>query len=208
MTKVEDLLYRFRWQIGFLIFGLILIGCGILLFKTLPFGNTEIEVLNNDEINGDTKKELTVEVAGSVEKPGVYTFSSGSRVEEAIIEAGGLSGDADRDWVEKTLNRASLLTDGQKIYIPSVSDNQSDNLSAKSNGGYLGQDSSVQGSFSQLININTASQKDLESLWGIGPVTAQSIIEQRPYSTVEELLIKKILKQNVYDRNKDKLTVY
>jgi len=45
---------------------------------------------------------------------------------------------------------------------------------------------------SENININTASQNQLESLWGIGPVTAQNIIEQRPYSTVEELLNKKI----------------
>jgi len=61
---------------------------------------------------------------------------------------------------------------------------------------------------SENININTASQNQLESLWGIGPVTAQNIIEQRPYSTVEELLNKKILKTNVYETNKDKLSVY
>ncbi len=59
-----------------------------------------------------------------------------------------------------------------------------------------------------MININGASQKELESLWGIDPVTAQNIIEQRPYSSVEELLNKKILKTNVYETNKDKLTVY
>ena len=60
----------------------------------------------------------------------------------------------------------------------------------------------------KLININTASQKELESLWGIGPVYAQNIIEHRPYSKVDELIEKKILKTNVYDRNKDTLTVY
>lgn len=59
-----------------------------------------------------------------------------------------------------------------------------------------------------MVNVNTATQKELEALWGIGPVTAQNIIEQRPYSTVEELLNKKILKTNVYETNKDKLSVY
>ncbi|EKD47123.1 MAG: helix-hairpin-helix DNA-binding motif-containing protein, partial [uncultured bacterium] len=60
----------------------------------------------------------------------------------------------------------------------------------------------------KLININAASQSELETLWGIGPVTAQNIIEQRPYSSVEELLSKKIIKQNVYDKIKDQIAVW
>ena len=60
----------------------------------------------------------------------------------------------------------------------------------------------------KLININTASQKELESLWGIGPVYAQNIIEHRPYSSLEELLTKKIIKKNVHERNKEYLTIY
>src|SRR3989344_1087747 len=66
----------------------------------------------------------------------------------------------------------------------------------------------ILGVLDNLININTASQSELESLWGIGPVYAQNIIEQRPYSSVEELLTKKIIKQNVYDRVKDQISVY
>ena len=66
--------------------------------------------------------------------------------------------------------------------------------------------STIQGS--GLIDINTASQEELESLWGIGPVYAQNIIEQRPYSNVEELLTKKVIRSDIYEKNKDKLTVY
>lgn len=59
-----------------------------------------------------------------------------------------------------------------------------------------------------MININTASQSELESLRGIGPVTGKNIIDHRPYSDVSELLSRGVLKKNVYEDNKDKMTVY
>ncbi len=58
------------------------------------------------------------------------------------------------------------------------------------------------------VNVNTASSAELDELWGIGPVTAEKVINGRPYGSVEELLTKKVLKSNVYERNKDKLAVY
>ena len=78
-------------------------------------------------------------------------------------------------------------------------------LIAIGSGGVLGTDLGGQ---IKPVNINSASQSELEGLWGIGPVYAQNIIEHRPYSKVEELIEKKILKTNVYDRNKETLTVY
>jgi len=148
-----------------------------------------------------------IEVSGAVETPGVYKLSTNARVEDALIAAGGISADADRNWMEKTLNRAAKITDGQKIYIPRINE-QTGGASANNATGYQST-SSVGGSdFANTVNVNTASQKELESLWGIGPVTAQNIIEQRPYSTIEELLNKKILKTNVYETNINKLSVY
>jgi competence protein ComEA len=205
-NKLEDLLFRYKFQIIYILIGAILIGFGAFIIK-----NDTNDSSNKVEILEDTTEskndELVVEVAGAVESPGVYKLSGGARVEDLLIAAGGLSADADRNWMEKSLNRASKISDGQKIYIPRV-DEQTNVLSANNEGVYQTVSSNFGGQGSGLVNINSATQKELESLWGIGPVYAQNIIEHRPYSSVEELLSKKIIKQNVYDTNKDKMTVY
>jgi len=58
------------------------------------------------------------------------------------------------------------------------------------------------------ININTASEAELDMLWGIGPATAQKVISGRPYQKTEDLLNKKIVKTNVWEEIKDKISVY
>ena len=157
---------------------------------------------------------LVVEISGAVEKPGVYKLENGSRVEDVIIAAGGISINAERIWMEKYLNRAAKIVDGQKLYIPKInetnvnSSQQTLGESAKNVEGYQTVSSDFSAQKSDLININTASLKELDSLWGIGPVYAQNIVEQRPYSNIEELLSRKIIKQNVFERIKDEITVY
>lgn len=205
---MEELIYKFRWQIAFFLTGLIFVASGIILYASNPFAQDSVEIIEKGSgIEQAQQSQIIVEVSGSVKNPGVYSFESSERIEDALNKAGGLSEDADNEWISKYLNRASPLKDGQKIYIPSSSE-QSTDTSANNQGGYLGVSDDTSQTLGKTININTASQKELESLWGIGPVTAQNIIEQRPYSTVEELLTKKILKQNVYDKNKDLLSVY
>ncbi len=195
----------------FFLLGLILIGFGVLAYKTDIFlsGDT-VEVLNNTTVGQDTgpdsSSEIVVEISGSVENPGVYKMKVGDRVDDILIASGGLSATADRDWVEKNINRASKLIDGQKIYIYS----QSEVTSAKTNGGIkldqgvLGESSS---NFSGLININTASQSELEKLTGIGPVYAQKMIEHRPYSTKEELVSKGVISQKVLEKIKESISL-
>jgi competence protein ComEA len=200
----NELFFKYRFQILFFLIGAILIGLGLLLVKDSRITSSKIEVLESATEGLGEDLEIVVEVAGAVEKPGVYKLTKGVRIEDALISAGGISADADRLWMERSLNRAAKLIDGQKIYIPRKNE-QISGVSIDNSGGYQ-TISSSQGS--GLVNINATSQKELESLWGIGPVTAQNIIEQRPYSSVEELLTKKILKSNVYERNKDKLSVY
>jgi competence protein ComEA len=109
--------------------------------------------------------------------------------------------------MQRSLNRAAKLIDGQKIYIPVVGE-QLGGESAKNIGGYnsvLGSQGSGQVG---LVNINLASQKELESLPGIGPVYAQKISEQRPYSNIEELLSKNVLNKSTFEKVKDLVTVY
>jgi competence protein ComEA len=151
--------------------------------------------------------DITAEISGEVLKPGVYKLPAGSRVEDLLVLSGGFSADADRIWTDQYLNRAAKLTDGQKIFIPSVN-KQSGTSSAKSAVGNQTVSSNLPGQGSGLININIGSTSDLDSLPGIGPVYAQSIVEHRPYSTTEELVSKGAIKQTLYEKIKDLVTVY
>jgi competence protein ComEA len=204
---VRELLIKFRYPLLILLVGLTITACGIFFIKSgLLSSSTKVEVLEattSSQLSG----EITAEVAGEVLKPGVYKLPGGSRVDDLLVAAGGFSAGADRSWTDKYLNRAAKLTDGQKVYIPSVNQ-QSDESSAKSSGGDQTVSSTFSSDSNNLVNINNASSAELDSLPGIGPVYAQNIIEHRPYSNVDELLSKGALKSSVYQKIKDLVTVY
>jgi competence protein ComEA len=166
----EELLLKYRYQILLLLIGTILIGLGVLLFKNKDsLRSSSVEVLESStDIEGIGSGEVVIEVSGAVETPGVYKLSINARVEDALIAAGGISVDADRDWMEKTLNRAAKITDGQKIYIPRINE-QISGVSANNVAGYQSASSVGGSNFANTVNVNAASQKELESLWGIGP---------------------------------------
>ncbi len=135
-----------------------------------------------------------------MQKPGVYELSFDSRVKDALLAAGGLSKEADSNMVSKSLNLAAKLKDGAKIYI--AYSGEPENLTGAVGGGVLGV-----GEAEAMVNINSASQAELDSLAGIGEVTANKIIGQRPYTDIEDLLKKKIVGQKVFDGIKSKITV-
>lgn len=147
----------------------------------------------------ETASELVVDVEGAVVNPGVYKLPKDARIQEALIAAGGLSSRADRAWVSKSLNLASRLIDGAKIYIPVSGENVSVSTTV------LGTQSSS--SVSGLVGINSATEKELDTLPGIGPVTARKIIESRPYASINELLDKKIVGAKVFSQIKDKISI-
>ncbi|OGH02188.1 MAG: hypothetical protein A2798_03610 [Candidatus Levybacteria bacterium RIFCSPHIGHO2_01_FULL_37_17] len=139
--------------------------------------------------------EIAVDIEGAVVKPGVYKLKSGSIVQEALIAAGGASEDADREWMAKNLNLALKLTNGQKIYIPKLGET-----------GTISVIQDVESNSTALININTASSSELDTLPGIGPVTSTKIIDNRPYNSINDLLDKKIVGQSTFEKIKDKIT--
>ena len=136
--------------------------------------------------------QVTVDIEGAVVHPGVYHLPQGSRVEDAITAAGGLAPEANIEALAASLNRAAKVVDGGKIYIPILSSSSS---------------LSPQSPASPLVSVNFASQSDLESLAGVGPVTAQKIIAGRPYQTLFELVTKKAMSQSLFDKLKDELTL-
>lgn len=141
---------------------------------------------------------IAVDVSGAVQKPGVYKVAYGTRLKTVLDLAGGLSIGADQKFFERNFNRARILSDQEKIYIPFQSEIQQ--------GVYTNNTTSPDPQ-NQKINVNTATQAELEALPGVGEVTAEKIIENRPYSSVEELLEKKIVKKNVYEEIKELVTI-
>ena len=173
---------------------LLAVGGGIFLFRNSN-SRDDIEIISASQGEALQGQRIVVHVDGAVEKPGVYEMSADSRVSDAVSVSGGLSESADMVRV----NLAAKVTDGQKIYIPSFAE--------VSEGKPFGQ--SVAGnSTSALVNINTAAESQLDTLPGVGPVTAQKIIASRPYGSPEELLTKKAVGQSVYEKIKDMVTVY
>jgi len=196
------LLRKYGVGIGLGVVGLGLVGFGGWQYlKPRP---VEVEVLRQDQDkfvkeasrSGVEKEvEIVVNVSGAVKEPGVYRLKGGSRVAEALTKAGGLSKDADRGWVDKNLNLARKLRDGEKIYIPRVGEDLS--------LGFGGQASGV--SVTGVISVNTASLSELDSLWGIGESRAKAIIEHRPYNSLEELVTKAGIPRNVLDKNEGRI---
>ncbi|MGA2911002.1 MAG: SLBB domain-containing protein [Candidatus Microgenomates bacterium] len=119
---VNELLVKFRYPLLILLLGLILTAFGALYFKNgLNIASTKVEVLLGTT-EGLTNGAITAEIAGEVLVPGVCGLPSGSRVNDLLVKAGGFSANADKTWTDKYLNRVAKLTDGQKVYIPSVNE--------------------------------------------------------------------------------------
>lgn len=202
----ENYVFTYRYPILLLLLGLIMLGAGVIYYRIDGSVDNDIEIIENTPAE-ERAAEIIVEIAGAVQKPGVYQLEGNSRIEDLLISSGGFSADADRDWIARYINRAAKLADGQKIFIPKVGQ-QSNVLNANNLEGSKVYQTGQGSVGEELVNINTASQKQLEDLPGIGPVYAQSIIEHRPYSDVPELLSKGAIKQGVYDKMKDLVTVY
>ena len=121
---------------------------------------------------------ILVDVAGWVRRPGVYEFVSGSRVIDAIDAAGGARPGAQLE----ALNLAAPLVDGTQILVPKEG--------AAPAAGATGSGTSA--AAGGLVNVNTGTAADLETLPGIGEVIAQAIIDHRtengPFASVDELL--------------------
>ena len=135
-----------------------------------------------------------VYVCGAVQDPGVVEVPEGSRAEEALRLAGGMTAEADPFYV----NLAETVTDGQKLYFPTAE--EAGTLEAAAKAAEEG-----------LVNINTASAEELCTLPGIGTSRAADIVRYREkngaFQTKEDIMKVSGIKQNAYDKLCDKITV-
>lgn len=154
---------------------------------------------------------LIVHVSGAVTQPGVYTLPTGSRVQDAIRAAGGFLDDADR----ASLNLAAILEDGAQVIAPSqlpaaqpilqpTAATRSESIALPTRA----QSPTPKG---QKININTATQEELESLPMIGPALAKQIIAYRtahgPFEKIEDIVDVPGIGPKTFEVIKDLITV-
>lgn len=136
---------------------------------------------------------LIVDVEGGVRRPGIVQLAAGSRVGDAIAAAGGYAKRADLD-AAASLNLAAALSDGQQVYVP---------LTGVASGGGLGAAGAGTGGTPApvaggggLVNINTASPEQLDTLPDVGPVTVQKIVaarQEQPFTSLEEMVTRKVI---------------
>lgn len=168
---------------------------GSVSFERAEDSNSSAETGSGEALDDESDKssskasaesEVYVDVDGAVARPGVYRLKDGARVSQAIDAAGGLTVEADVTG----LNRASKVTDGQKVYVPTVGEQQTAAVTGGADGGASA--ASGAGASSGLVNINTASAAELQTLSGIGPSMAQSIIDERTqngaFASVDDLM--------------------
>jgi len=149
--------------------------------------------------------ELVIDVTGAVVAPGVYRLAPGARIGDAIDAAGGFSPRVDAERTATQVNLAATLADGQQVRVPSRVDDAP--VAGGGSGSGAGGDAGGAGS---LIDLNRATQAELESLPGIGPVTAGKIIEARaqsPFRTIDELRERGLVGQKTFDSLRALITV-
>lgn len=131
---------------------------------------TEKSKQRSESNQGDKNEGMvTVDVKGAVKKPGVYQMKSSSRVHDALLKAGGMTDEADL----KSINQAQKLVDEAVVYVAKVGENVVDVTTNTSTSSATSQ------AKSGLVNLNTATEADFQTISGIGQKRAQDIIAYR-----------------------------
>jgi len=163
-----------------------------------------------------TKAPIAVHVVGAVPRPGLYELAEGARVQDAIDAAGGMLADASVD----TLNLAALLKDGQQLVIPFQDGREvtkaGDTVDLPSSDSESdippnATDEPFDNTNGELLNLNTATLEELESLPGIGPTLAQRIIDYRDqngFYVIEDIMNVSGIGESTFEEIKDLITVY
>ena len=166
---------------------IIIIGISMLIFigyyiitktnnsKYVELETQEVEIEESNIINEEEIKQedkIIVHITGAVEKQGIVEVKQNSRISDIIDAAGGTIKEADLSKI----NLAYMVEDGQKIYVPSIYDEEEIATVTENAGEGVVEENNEN---TEKVNINTATQTELEILNGIGPSTALKIINYR-----------------------------
>jgi competence protein ComEA len=146
---------------------------------------------------------LVVEIVGAIENPGVYRLPAGSRIGDLVKAAAGYGPRVDTDRAGRDLNLAAQLHDGDQVRVPSR-DDQAVAPARSSSGTGSG------GGAGSPVDLNHATAAELDTLPGIGPVTAAKIIasrDQQPFAAAQDLRTRKLVGEKTFANLKDLVTV-
>lgn len=171
----------------------ILVICVIIVLIIVNYKSNEVEIITEvqeekitEENNVVEKNKIIVHVTGCVVNSGVIEIDEGARIVDVIKLAGGITEEANISKV----NLAYKVKDAQKIYIPSIyDDDEVEYITIESGKNVIVDD--INKGEGKMVNINTATQTELETLSGIGPSTALKIINYREengkFNSIEEI---------------------
>jgi competence protein ComEA len=205
---------RAGWLTPRLVVGLaaaaLIAGAAFMLAATGPVGTVEVGGGSDWPSDGPDDSagggaalggagEIVVDVQGAVLRPGVQRLAAGSRVGDAIAAAGGYGPRVDAARAAAELNLAEPVKDGDRIVVPARGDPTPGTSGGSAGGGTGG-----------LVDLNTATAAELDALPGVGPVTAQKIIDARaekPFASVDELRARKIVGAATFEKLRELVTV-
>ncbi len=197
--KFDEFIDKYKTAISLVLIAIILVSSGFLLFSAKKTGGVNI-VDSGQSKSGAICK---VDVEGAVLHPGVYNLRSEDRVEDAIRAAGGPLPQADLSKVSKSL--AAKVADEERIMVPFLSG--SSVTESASSGSTSSGSTNPQG----VVNINTASLAELDTLPGIGPATAQKIIDYRQangsFSSIEDIINVSGIGEAKFEKIKNMITI-
>ena len=200
---------------------IIILSLGIYYFFPLENGNSEKSVENDwleseekiGEVNAEKEKEVEsisnssqakifVDVKGAVTSPGVYEATLDERVIDIIKRAGGLLDSADQN----NINFAMKVVDEMVLYIPAIGE-QNPTIAGAATVGSLKEGPTADGK----INLNSATESELQTLPGIGPSKASAILEYREtngsFKTIEDLMEISGIGDKTFEKLKEHITV-
>ncbi len=204
---MEEFLKKYKIEAVLIIISLFIAAVSLFMFTNITQEDIDSEILFEEPVSG----KIFVDISGAVNKPGVYELRNGSRLKDAVTMAKGLTDEAGKDFFARNYNLAKILTDQEKIYIPFAWELEQGIFFENSRALNYTQPQVLPAEEAQnqprgLININTATAEELDTLSGIGKVTAEKIIKNRPYQSIDELLTKKVIGKNVFENIKGSLT--
>ncbi len=189
---MNELLERHRIPIVGALSLLLLAAAGIILLRRPT--PEPIEIVEPSPAAEPTPASVAVYVTGAVVNPGVYYLPHDSRVEEALKAAGGPVAEADLNRV----NLAQRVHDEEQIYVPEIGEQNPPVALDKTSSG-------------ALVNVNTASATELQTLPGIGPTLAQSILDHReahgPFGAIEDIMDVRGIGEGLFAGMRDLITV-
>ena len=208
LFKKYKKLKKYRLEILLLSAAFLITVVSLIIFSVNNQSKDEEEIITNQVESQDLfLQNIYIDVSGEVIKPDVYKVKPGTRLKEIMDLAGGLSKNADDGYFYRNYNLSRILVDQEKIYVPSV---------WEVNNGYFIENRQTLDFITAiekakpnigLINANNASVEELDTLPGIGQITAEKIISNRPYQSIDELLTKKVVGKSVFEKIKGLISV-